>query len=85
MAKKDKAVKLLAKKVEDVNFEDEVYTLVFEMVTNIINDVEKELGDIDEENADECWYDDVREEMMDILYDRIGSWLTKQNWLHLWQ
>lgn len=72
-----KARNLLEEKVKSVSFEDDVYTLVFEKVMGLILEVEKELGTIDDEEDDVRWYDDVRHDMMDILYERIGNWLKK--------
>ena len=79
MEKIDEARKLLESKVRNAGFEDDVYTLVFDKVSAFIGEVEKELGTIDDDDSDgTCWYDDVREDMMSVLYKRIGEWLTKQ-------
>ena len=71
-----KARKLLEEKVKSCDFEDEIYTLVFEKVSECIDKVEDEIGYIDDDD-DTMWYDEVREDMMEVLYDRIGEWLNK--------
>lgn len=71
------ARKLLRRKVKEVNFEDDVYSMVHAKVGELINEVEDELG-CPYEGDDECWYDEVRDEMMYTLYDRIGKWLHKE-------
>ena len=69
------ARQLLEEKVKSCGFEDEVYSLVFGKVSECINEVEDELGEIDDDD-DTMWYDEVREDMMQLLYDRIGEWLN---------
>ena len=69
------ARQLLEEKVKSCDFEDEMYSLVFEKVGECINEVEDELGEIDDDD-DTMWYDEVREDMMQLLYDRIGEWLN---------
>lgn len=71
------ARKLLRRKAEEVNFEDDVYSMVHAKVGELINEVEDELG-CPYEGNDEYWYDEVRDEIMYTLYDRIGKGLRKE-------
>ena len=73
------AVKLLEQKVQNANIEDEVYTLAHNLVSEKIQEVEKELGDdFDGDCDDTMWYDDVREDLMFAIYDKIRVWLNKE-------
>ena len=77
MEKIEKARTLLEEKVNSVHFEDDMYTLVFDKVSELINEVGDELGSIDDTDDDVCWYDDVRDDMMMLLFDRIREWINK--------
>ena len=71
----EEARQLLEEKVKSCGFEDEMYSLVFGKVGECINEVEDELGEIADDD-DTMWYDEVRKDMMQLLYDRIGEWLN---------
>ena len=78
MDKWQKAEQLLEEKVRGREFGDEVYTLVHDLVSDCIADVEAEidgLHDTDGEDDGTMWYDDTREDMVQILCKRIGEWL----------
>jgi len=77
MAKILEARNRLRRKAEEVDFEDDVYSMVHDKVSELIEEVENELGCPYEDDY-ECWYDEVRDEIMYILYDRIGKWLHKE-------
>ena len=68
---------LLRRKAEEVNFEDDVYSMVHDKVSELIEEVENGLGCPYEDDY-ECWYDEIRDEIMYTLYDRIGKWLHKE-------
>ena len=72
------AIKLLEQKVKEANIEDEVYTLAHNIVMEKIKEVEKELDDDFEVywGDDTMWYDDVRDDAMCMIYEKIGKWLT---------
>ena len=76
MEKWEKALELLEKRVKECEFQDEVYTMVGDIIRNNICDIEKELGMTDDDLDDGvAWYDETMEDMRFVLYDRIGEWL----------
>ena len=78
MDKIQKAEQLLEEKVKECSFEDGFYTLVYDLVSDCIADVEKEidgLHDTNEEDDWTMWYDGTREDMVQILCERIRKWL----------
>ena len=82
MDKYQKAEQLLEEKVKKCEFKDEVYSLVYGLFFRCADEVEKEIEGLrDDHNPEEWdgteWYDFVREDMMQILYKRIGKWLTE--------
>ena len=74
----------LAKRVAKRPIEDAVYELAFEVVQKIILEMEGEfcIVDIDglpcmsDSGNDGCWYDDVRDEMMQDVYEKVKRFLT---------
>lgn len=75
------AIKLLEQKVQNANIEDEVYTLAYNLVTEKIKEVERELDDIEGgwyRGGHTMWYDDVREDLMFTIYEKIRTWLNKE-------
>lgn len=75
------ALQLLEQKVQNANIEDEVYTLAHNLVSEKIQEVEKELGNIEGGwycGDDTMWYDDVREGLMFDVYEKIRTWLNKE-------
>ena len=78
MEKWEKAVSLLTKTTEEYEFQDDVYAMVDNIIKNSITDIEKKLGIIDDDLEDGvAWYDEVMDDMRDVLYDRIGEWLNE--------
>ena len=82
MDKYQKAEQLLEEKVKKCEFRDEVNSLVYELFFRCIEEVEIEVEGLhDNDNPDELdgteWYDFVSEDMLQILYKRIGKWLTE--------
>ena len=77
MGKILEARNLLRRKAEEVNFEDDVYSMVHDKVSELIEEVENELGCPYDDDY-ECCYDEIRDEIMYTLYDRIGKWLHKE-------
>ena len=76
----EKAEELLVKKVKETQIEDAVYELAFEKVGDLIKEVEKELGiDEDEDDDGTRWYDELREEMMSMIYDKVRDFLEGMN------
>ena len=77
MDKYERAEQLLKEKVEKCEFGDEVYTLVHNLVSICISEVETQVEGLhDEDESDDVeWYDFVHEDMMQILFKRIGKWL----------
>lgn len=78
MEKWEKALELLEERVNNCEFRDEVYTMVDDIISNNICDIEKELGmsdDLDEDGV--AWYDEIMEDMRFVLYNRIAKWLTE--------
>lgn len=78
MEKWEKAVSLLTKTTEEYEFQDDVYTMVDSIIKDNITDIEKKLGINDDDLEDGvAWYDEVMDDMRDVLYDRIGEWLNE--------
>lgn len=76
MEKWEKALELLKKRVNECEFEDEVYEMVDGIIRINISDIEKELGITDEDLDDGvAWYDEIMEDMRMVLYGRISEWL----------
>ena len=76
MEKWEKALDLLKKRVNECEFQDEVYTMVDDIIRTNISNIEEELGMSDDELGDDvAWYDEVMEDMRFVLYDRISKWL----------
>ena len=76
MEKWEKALELLKKRVNECEFEDEVYEMVDGIIRNNISGIEKELGITDEDLDDGvAWYDEIMEDMRMVLYGRISEWL----------
>ena len=69
----------LLEKARNFNFEDELYTIVLDKVSQLITLTEKEVG-INNSTDDDgvAWYDDVRYDAIDILYERIADWVERQ-------
>ena len=69
----------LLEKARNFNFEDELYTIVLDKVSQLIALTEKEEGISNSTNDDGvAWYDDVRYDAIDILYERIADWIERQ-------
>lgn len=78
MEKWEKALELLEERVNNCEFRDEVYTMVGDIISNNICDIEKELGMSDDSDEDGvAWYDEIMEDMRFVLYNRIAKWLTE--------
>ena len=78
MEKWEKAVSLLNKTTEEYEFQDDVYTMVDNIIKNSITDIEKKLGMYKDALEDGvAWYDEVMDDMRHVLYDRIGEWLNE--------
>jgi hypothetical protein len=78
MEKWEKAVELLKEKINDCEFQDEVYTMVDDIIRTNISKIEEELEMTDDDLDDDvAWYDDVMEDMRFVLYDRIANWIKK--------
>ena len=76
MEKWEKALELLQKRVNECSFQDEVYTMVDDIIRSNISDIEEELEMSDDELDDDvAWYDEIMEDMRFVLYDRIAKWL----------
>ena len=76
MEKWEKALELLEKRVKEYEFRDEVYTMVDNIISNNICDIQKELDITDNDLDDDvAWYDEIMEDMRFVLYDRIAEWL----------
>ena len=77
MEKWEKAVELLQKRVNECDFQDEIYTVVDNIIRNNISEIEKEVGIADDDISDDvAWYDEVMEDMRFVLYKRIREWLS---------
>ena len=81
MEKWEKAQELLQEKINKCDFKDEVYTMVDDIISNNIVDIEKELemNESDILDDDVAWYDEIKEDMRQTLYERISKWLSKDN------
>ena len=79
MTKWEKAQVLLYEKIRKCDFKDDVYTMVDNIIGEKISKVETELGmsDSDVFDDDVAWYDEIKEEMRFVLYDRISKWLCE--------
>jgi hypothetical protein len=76
MEKWEKALDLLKKRVNECEFQDEVYTMVDDIIRTNISNIEEELGMSDDDLDDDvAWYDEIMEDMRFVLYDRISKWL----------
>ena len=80
-----KAQELLEERVKNHVFNDEIQTMVNDIIHEKIAKIEQELdmgdGDIDKDGV--AWYDSIMEDMRDDLYKRIermASWLIKYGW-----
>lgn len=78
MEKWEMASELLEERLKDCEFQDEVYTMVDDIIRTNISSIEKELGMTDDDfgGDDVTWYDELMEDMRSILYKRIGKWLN---------
>lgn len=79
MEKWEKALDLLQKRVNECDFQDEVYTMVDDIIRTNISNIEKEVGLTDDDLDDTdgvAWYDEVMEDMRFVLYKRIREWLN---------
>lgn len=77
MEKWEKALELLQKRVNECDFQDEVYTMVDDIIRTNISNIEKEVGLTDDDLDDTdgvAWYDEVMEDMRFVLYRRIKEW-----------
>ena len=77
MEKWEKALELLQKRVNECDFQDEVYTMVDNIIRTNISNIEKEVGLTDDDLDDTdgvAWYDEVMEDMRFVLYRRIKEW-----------
>ena len=73
------AERKLLEKARNFNFEDELYTIVLDKVSQLIILTEKEEGISNStDDAGVAWYDDVRYDAIDILYERIADWVERQ-------
>ena len=73
------AERKLLEKARNFNFEDELYTIVLDKVSQLIALTEKEEGISNSTDDDGvAWYDDVRYDAIDILYERIADWIERQ-------
>lgn len=81
MEKWEKAQELLNDRINEHDFKDEVYTLVDDIISDNIIKIEKELDMSDNDILDDdvAWYDELKEDMRQVLYDRISKWLSKDN------
>lgn len=78
MEKWEKALDLLKKRVNECEFQDEVYTMVDDIIRTNISNIEEELGMSDDDLDDDvAWYDEIMEDMRFVLYDRISKWLKE--------
>jgi hypothetical protein len=78
MEKWEKAQEELKKKVNECEFQDEVYTMVDDIICTNISKIEEELEMTDEDLDDDVtWYDEIMEDMRSVLYKRIGKWLSE--------
>lgn len=77
MEKWEKALELLPKRINECEFRDEVYTMVDNIIGEKISEIETELemSESDKFDDDVAWYDEIKEEMRFVLYDRISKWL----------
>lgn len=75
MEKYEQAIKLIEEKVKKVHLEDEVYTIVHDKAMDIVQEVEEELGYIDDDNDGAMWYDDILDDAMVRMYEKLGKWL----------
>ena len=77
MEKWEKALEMLQKRVNECDFQDEVYTMVDNIIRTNISNIEKEVGLTDDDLDDTdgvAWYDEVMEDMRFVLYRRIKEW-----------
>lgn len=79
MTKWKKAQELLQKRINEYDFRDDVYTLVDNIVSDKISEIETELdmSESDMFDDDVAWYDEIREDMKQVMYERISKWLSK--------
>lgn len=78
-----KAENELAKRVQNLSVEDAVYELAHDLVNREIVDMEREYYIVDEDGlpcmsdsgTSETWYDDVCEDMIWKIYDKINNFL----------
>ena len=78
MEKWEKALELLEKRVKECDFQDEVCTMVDDIIRSNICDIEGELGIADDDlDNGAAWYDEIMEDMRFVLYNRIAKWLTE--------
>ncbi len=74
------ARKLLEQKVMESGFADDIYTLTHDKISGLIAEVEKELNITDDDTDDGTrWYDDIRQDMMDAMYERYAKWLMGES------
>lgn len=81
MEKWEKAQELLQKEINECDFSDEVYTMVDNIISDKIQNIENKLdmSDNDIFDDDVAWYDELKEDMRQVLYERISKWLSKDN------
>lgn len=53
--------------------EDRVYELAQDLVNKYIDKVEEEFAITDENGNDTMWYDDVREDAMKIIFEKLDA------------
>lgn len=74
-----KAERTLLEKARNFNFEDELYTIVLDKVSQLIALTEQEVGISNSTDDDGvAWYDEVRDDAIKILYERIADWIERQ-------
>lgn len=79
MTKWEKAQELLQKRINEYDFRDDVYTLVDNIISDKISEIETELdmSESDMFDDDVAWYDEIREDTKQVMYERISKWLSK--------
>ena len=78
MEKWEKALELLPKRIKEYDFKDDVYTMVDNIIGEKISEIETELemSESDIFDDDVAWYDEIKEDMRFVLYNRISKWLA---------
>jgi len=76
MEKWEKALELLPKRINECEFQDEIYTMVDNIIRENISKIEEEVGITDDDLDDGvAWYDEIIEDMRFVLYVRFVKWL----------